>query len=69
MSAANAGITHKTAETLHLEALGVDFADRRFGHPAGLPLVMLQHFRGNIDNWDPALTDALAMDGDIQVRA
>jgi hypothetical protein len=22
--------------------------------------VMLQHFRGNLDNWDPALTDALA---------
>jgi pimeloyl-ACP methyl ester carboxylesterase len=21
---------------------------------------MLQHFRGNLDNWDPALTDALA---------
>jgi pimeloyl-ACP methyl ester carboxylesterase len=23
-----------------------------------VPLVMLQHFRGNLDNWDPALTDA-----------
>jgi hypothetical protein len=22
--------------------------------------VLLQHFRGNLDNWDPALTDALA---------
>jgi len=26
----------------------------------GLPLVLLQHFRGNLDNWDPALIDALA---------
>ena len=25
-----------------------------------LPLVLLQHFRGNLDNWDPALIDALA---------
>ena len=24
------------------------------------PLVALQHFRGNLDNWDPALIDALA---------
>ena len=23
-------------------------------------LVLLQHFRGNLDNWDPALIDALA---------
>jgi pimeloyl-ACP methyl ester carboxylesterase len=23
-------------------------------------LVLLQHFRGNLDNWDPALVDALA---------
>jgi pimeloyl-ACP methyl ester carboxylesterase len=26
----------------------------------GVPLVLLQHFRGNLDNWDPALVDALA---------
>ena len=24
------------------------------------PLVLLQHFRGNLDNWDPALVEALA---------
>src|SRR5215471_17800613 len=24
------------------------------------PLVLLQHFRGNLDSWDPALIDALA---------
>src|SRR5437016_6806293 len=27
-----------------------------------VPLVLLQHFRGNLDNWDPALVDALAAD-------
>ena len=26
----------------------------------GLPLILLQHFRGNLDNWDPALVDELA---------
>src|SRR5262245_35549817 len=27
-----------------------------------VPLVLLQHFRGNLDNWDPDLIDALAAD-------
>ena len=41
---------------------GVAYAYRRFGHPAAgvPPLVMLQHFRGNLDNWDPLLLDTLA---------
>ena len=30
------------------------------GGEGGVPLVLLQHFRGNLDNWDPALVDALA---------
>jgi pimeloyl-ACP methyl ester carboxylesterase len=29
-------------------------------YPSEVPLVLLQHFRGNLDNWDPALIDALA---------
>jgi len=29
---------------------------------AGVPLVLLQRFRGNLDNWDPALIDTLAAD-------
>jgi pimeloyl-ACP methyl ester carboxylesterase len=52
-----------------VEAVGVQFAYRRFGdstrQSADLPLVMLQHFRGNLDNWDPALTDALAAEREI----
>ena len=40
-------------------ANGVDYAYRDTGGDA-LPLVLLQHFRGNLDNWDPALIDALA---------
>ena len=40
-------------------ANGVDYAYREAG--AGtVPLVLLQHFRGNLDSWDPALIDALA---------
>src|SRR5216684_8982692 len=42
-------------------ANGVDYAYRDTGRGEGaVPLVLLQHFRGNLDNWDPALIDALA---------
>ena len=57
--------THQTAETRAVQAAGVAFAYRRFGRPTGLPLILLQHFRGNLDNWDPALTDALAAEREI----
>jgi len=40
---------------------GVDYAYRQVGEGTS-PLVLLQHFRGNLDNWDPALVDALARD-------
>jgi pimeloyl-ACP methyl ester carboxylesterase len=43
-------------------ANGIDYAYRDTGQRGGgeAPLVLLQHFRGNLDNWDPALIDALA---------
>ena len=40
-------------------ANGIDYAHRDAGNGV-VPLVLLQHFRGNLDNWDPALIDALA---------
>jgi pimeloyl-ACP methyl ester carboxylesterase len=40
-------------------ANSVDYAYREAGG-GGVPLVLLQHFRGNLDSWDPALIDALA---------
>ena len=56
-----------TAETQLIEAGDVQFAYRRLGSGIGLPLVMLQHFRGNLDNWDPALIDGLAADREVIV--
>ena len=43
-------------------ANGIDYAYRDTSQDASgvVPLVLLQHFRGNLDNWDPALIDALA---------
>jgi pimeloyl-ACP methyl ester carboxylesterase len=52
-----------SAPNLSVEAAnGVTFAYRRLGSQTGdsVPLVCLQHFRGNLDNWDPALVDTLA---------
>jgi len=44
-------------------ANGIDYAyrDTGGGREGTVPLVLLQHFRGNLDNWDPALIDALAL--------
>jgi pimeloyl-ACP methyl ester carboxylesterase len=53
--------TYVDAENQVLSASnGVDYSYRTTGAPDAAPLVMLQHFRGNLDNWDPALIDALA---------
>jgi pimeloyl-ACP methyl ester carboxylesterase len=38
---------------------GIEYAYRDLGE-SDVPLVLLQHFRGNLDNWDPALIDDLA---------
>src|ERR1700761_3832909 len=56
-----------TAENLSLEVGDVSFVYRRFGNEetAAPPLVMLQHFRGNLDSWDPALVDRLAQDREV----
>jgi pimeloyl-ACP methyl ester carboxylesterase len=44
-------------------ANGVSFTYRRFGNTesGAPPLLFLQHFRGNLDNWDPALVDRIAL--------
>jgi pimeloyl-ACP methyl ester carboxylesterase len=54
------GHAHNTAPTRFVDADGIRFAYRRFGNPVGTPIVLLQHFMGNLDNYDPAITDALA---------
>jgi pimeloyl-ACP methyl ester carboxylesterase len=38
---------------------GIEYAYRDLGE-GEVPLILLQHFRGNLDNWDPALVDELA---------
>lgn len=50
------------APTQLVDTGGARFAHRRLGPLSGVPLVMLQHFRGNMDNWDPAVVDGFAAD-------
>ena len=63
MSVTATQVTQLTAPNQTVEAPnGVSYAYRRLGEPSASapPLVSFQHFRGNLDNWDPALVDALA---------
>ncbi len=57
--------THQNAPTLFVEAGSIRYAYRRFGKASGTPTVLLQHFTGGLDHWDPAFTDGLAQDRGI----
>jgi pimeloyl-ACP methyl ester carboxylesterase len=52
--------SNTTAPTQFVETPLETYAYRRFGRGTAPPLVCLQHFTGTLDNWDPAVTDALA---------
>ena len=54
--------THVTAPALFAEANGIRYAYRRFGEETGVPLLFMQHFRGGLDHWNPAITDGLGRD-------
>jgi pimeloyl-ACP methyl ester carboxylesterase len=52
--------SNTTTPTQFLQVKDETYAYRRFGGGASQPLLLLQHFIGTLDNWDPAVTDALA---------
>ena len=60
MATTETPLTYGSASTLRVTAdNAIEYAYRELGD-GDVPLVLLQHFRGNLDNWDPALIDALA---------
>ncbi|HUK93477.1 MAG TPA: alpha/beta hydrolase [Gaiellaceae bacterium] len=62
MSATDASAEYTATSTQRVAAENaIEYAYRELGE-GDVPLVLLQHFRGNLDNWDPALVDALAAD-------
>jgi pimeloyl-ACP methyl ester carboxylesterase len=56
----NPALSYDATPTQFVSVQGIEFAFRRFGSGDALPLVLLPHFRASMDNWDPALLDALA---------
>jgi len=55
-----------TTPTLTIDAPnGTSYAYRRFGKQGGVPVVFMQHFRGNLDGWDPALVDDIAAEREV----
>ena len=59
--------TLETAPTKFVDAGGTHFAYRTIGTKTGVPLVLLQHFTGTIDYWDPAVVNGLAMEREVIV--
>lgn len=57
----------ETAGTKFVEANGIKFSYRTLGPQSGTPLVLLQHFTGNMDAWDPAVVNALAKNRPVVV--
>jgi len=55
----------ETAPTKYIETNGINFSYRTIGPKSGrpesaTPLVLLQHFTGTMDSWDPVVVNALA---------
>ena len=49
------------AETQIVQAGEVSFAYRSLGTPGATPLILVNRFRGTMDEWDPAFLDRLAL--------
>jgi pimeloyl-ACP methyl ester carboxylesterase len=52
--------TFNDAPTKTIPVDGADFAYRMIGDADGIPVVLLHHFTGVLDDWDPAVIDGLA---------
>jgi pimeloyl-ACP methyl ester carboxylesterase len=57
--------THETARTQLVDIEDVEFAYRRFGRRGGLPLLFLNYFAANMDDWDPKVTNGFAAEHDV----
>src|SRR5690242_6957382 len=56
-----------TARNRSVEIDGATLVYPRLGNAESAvpPLLCLQHFRGNLDNWDPALIDRIAREREV----
>jgi pimeloyl-ACP methyl ester carboxylesterase len=54
-----------SAENLTVDGPSARFTYRRLGPRGGVPLVLVQRFRGTIDWWDPEFLDYLSAEHDV----
>jgi len=59
--------THETARTQLVQVGDFEFAYRRFGRRGGLPLLFLNYFAANMDDWDPKVTNDFAAEREVIV--
>ena len=56
---------HETAPTQFVQVGDVRVAYRRFGKRGALPLLLLNYFAANMDDWDPKITNGFATERDV----
>jgi pimeloyl-ACP methyl ester carboxylesterase len=56
---------HETARTEFVRVGDVRLAYRRFGRRGRVPLLFLNYFAANMDDWDPKVTDGFAAERDV----
>jgi pimeloyl-ACP methyl ester carboxylesterase len=56
---------HETAPTQFVQVGDVRVAYRRFGKRGAFPLVLLNYFAANMDDWDPKVTNGFAAGSDV----
>lgn len=57
--------THETASNEFVQIGDVQVVYRRFGKPGAPPLVLLNYFAANMDDWDPKITNGFAKRRDV----
>ena len=55
-------LSYVESPTQFIEAHGIRFAYRKAGAATGIPVILLQHYAGNLDDWDPRLIDGISRD-------
>jgi pimeloyl-ACP methyl ester carboxylesterase len=59
-STENRLVTYADAPNASLTVAGTTYAYRELGPRGGVPVVLLMHLAGTLDNWDPRIVDAIA---------
>jgi pimeloyl-ACP methyl ester carboxylesterase len=57
--------TALTVPTRFVEVDNSRYAYRRWGKSGGFPRALLNYFAGNLDDWEPLVTDGFAADHDV----